>query len=296
VLLLLAVAVSIVALAPAAGSQPSEKFAFGFPAWSHDGTRIALVGRIQSGDSYLYVMNADGSDLHKIDTKRPNLPDGVGWPSWSPKDDRIAFSDIDTAEGYCCYISSLWRIGSDGRGLIRLVGNAITPAWSPGGRRIAYSEAHETSGSVIHVIRPDGSDDRVAAAPGDYESYGDPTWSPDGERLAFWVGMAPDSGTEPSGIGIISDYGAKPTFRLQGHSVSALAWSPLGREIAFVEDGIVSLINVRTNRVKRLRPGFTPTWSPDGKRIAFVRPAFYGWSIYVMNRDGSRVRLLLRGS
>lgn len=190
---------------------------------------------------------------------------------------------------------SLWRIDSDGGGLIRLVRGAYSPAWSPGGRRIAYFDPAVTSGSRIHVIRPDGTDDRIAAAPDEHSSYSRPTWSPDGQRLAFSVSSAPDSSLGPSGIGITHDYGAKPMFLLHGHYLGNLAWSPSGREIAFEEGGVISLIYLRTGRVKRLRSGSRPSWSPDGKQLAFAS-YFMGGSIYVMNRDGSRLRLLLKGS
>jgi Tol biopolymer transport system component len=311
-LAVIVMAISIVALAPAAGSQPSQGFLFIDPAWSHDGKRIALTGRDGSGSAYLFVMNADGSNLHRIDTSRPNVPDEVGWPSWSPNDDRITFSTVDAERSG--YIYSVWVVNSDGGGLRRVVPDAVGPAWSPGGRRIAYSEfGGDTSpGYIIRVVSPDGRDDRIVALPGDRDSqsYFGPTWSPDGERLAFaWYSFEHDStGDRPAvasaldidpnarGLGIISDYLAPPKFLLRGHSVSDPAWSPSGREIAFVYEGSVWLISLRTRRVTRLQSGVNPTWSPDGKRIAFVRGDFYGGSIYVMNRDGSHVRLLLQAS
>ena len=94
-LLLIAAGVSLVLLAPAAGSQ-SQKIYFGWPSWSHDGKRIVLAGQLASGESNLFVMNADGSGLHEIDTTGIDQPSGgaleyLGSPTWSPGDDRIAF-------------------------------------------------------------------------------------------------------------------------------------------------------------------------------------------------------------
>ena len=115
-------AVSLVAFAPAAGSQPREKLFFWEPAWSHDGRQIALVGLTEGYDrSYLLVMNADGTNLHQIDTtgldQHPSFEQRIGSPTWSPRDDRIAFWAGPDAQGN----PSLWRINSAGGGLIRLV-------------------------------------------------------------------------------------------------------------------------------------------------------------------------------
>jgi Tol biopolymer transport system component len=303
------VAVSIVAFAPAAGSQPmSVTLAFGYPSWSHDGNRIALTGRFANGDTHLFVMNADGSGLREIDTTgdpSPYWKDYVSFPSWSPHDDQIAFSNADPeldAAGQFMgfYTTSVWVIRSDGRGLRRLVRDASAPAWSPGGARIAYTTVDELAASAIHVIRPDGTDDRTAAAPDGDQSYFDPTWSPDGERLAFAVGPAPDTGSSTYGLGISHGYGARPRLLLSGHPrrpatrAYGPAWSPSGREIAFTDSDGIALLDLRTERVKHLLRGYFPSWSPDGKRIVFVTGAFYGGSLYMINRDGSHLRLLLR--
>ncbi len=59
------------------------------PAWAPDGSRIAFLHQVgSSGDSQIYVMNADGSNV----VQRTN----AGWynpsPPWSPDGTRIAFS------------------------------------------------------------------------------------------------------------------------------------------------------------------------------------------------------------
>jgi Tol biopolymer transport system component len=60
------------------------------------------------------------------------------------------------------------------------------------------------------------------------------------------------------------------------------AWSPDGREIAFVHrssasgsDGVLELRNLKTHRVVRLLRGSDPAWSPSGRQLAFRAPVQY---------------------
>lgn len=80
------------------------------------------------------------------------------------------------------------------------------------------------------------------------------------------------------------------------HQDVAPAWSPDGRQIAFVsdrEDGNeeIYVMNRDGTEIGRLTYNSCsddwPTWSPDGTRIAFMSDCGGNWDIYVMNADGS---------
>ena len=298
--LVAAVASTLSLAAAAASALPQPNLAFGYPAWSSDGRRIALVGRIPAGDWYLFVVNADGSGLRRIDTtgidEHPRWPEGIAFPSWSPNGEQIAFAA--QAAGH---LPSVWVIGVGGGGLRRVARNGIDPAWSPFGRKIAFSRGEETAPSWINVVNPDGTGLRRVTRVTHSESYWSPSWSPDGERLVFASGLAPDGGGGAPGLGIVRDYGGRITFLLRDRHPREPAWSPAGREIAFADEATdgsgrslgwrtISVLDLETRRVARFRRGDSPTWSPDGSRIAFARAG----SIYVMKRDGSGVRLVLR--
>ena len=63
-------------------------------------------------------------------------------------------------------------------------------------------------------------------------------------------------------------------------------WSPNGKEIAFVRNGHLHVVNLRSGSVRSLTAGGhnrpdvqDPVWSPDGRRIVFARRDGRLWSV-----------------
>jgi len=164
--------------------------------------------------------------------------------------------------------------------------------------RIAFSAGahpHED----VYVVNADGSGlRRLTDDPGaDF----DPSWSPDGRRIAYrHEGGGGDATAE---IYVMNADGSQKRnlTRRPGQDHSP-AWSPDGRRIAFasVRGGPMPSIWVmnadgsKQRRVSRVS-GEYPAWSPDGRKIAFDRNRFgpTGWDIWVMNGDGSHLRPLI---
>jgi len=117
----------------------------------------------------------------------------------------------------------------------------------------------------------------VAAADSETVTWGatDPTWSPDGQRLAFSlfgsIWQAPADGGEARQISASPGYDAHPS------------WSPRGDKIVFVRgrfapfgripnvSGALTIVDVETGQERELETpnptAGTPVWSPDGSRI-----------------------------
>jgi Tol biopolymer transport system component len=104
------------------------------PAWSPDGKLIAYDYR-PAGYSIreIWVVRANGSDPRQV----TRLRQVSALPTWSPKDDRIAFQSNVHGSHF-----EIYSIALDGSGLNRETNSSIDtidPAWSPGGKTIAFS-------------------------------------------------------------------------------------------------------------------------------------------------------------
>ena len=151
--------------------------------------------------------------------------------------------------------SQIFRVRSDGTELVQLTSDGVNsePAWAPDGSRIAF--VRDQGGTDIYVMNADGSN--VVRRTYDGRSSS-PAWSPDGTRIAF----------------------------------SSLRDGHFGIYVMRVDEDWWNPAHLGFDR------GYNayPAWSPDGGRIAFVsdsRAFDFLYDLYVMNADGSDVRLLL---
>ncbi len=129
----------------------------------------------------------------------------------------------------------------------------------------------------------------------------DPTWSPDGETLA-WVSVR-DANLEIYTVPLTDDVDFANANRLTRSSARDwyVAWSPDGTQIAFNnnEGGIenIYLMDVATGDVTQLTDdeeenSLHPFWSMDGEMLYFVREDEMALQVFQMNPDGSDMRPL----
>jgi Tol biopolymer transport system component len=170
---------------------------------------------------------------------------------------------------------------------------------------------------AVYVMDPDGSNPREIDADG--AQYLKPAWSPDGQRLAV-VRVERHGDRLDEAIYVMNADGTDLTrvhsTGLQVQSVLQLAWSPDGKELAFIRldwrarDGVyhesealmeLVVMNADGTDLHPLTDGSTQvssfSWSPDGTRIAYtaqylVTETRFAYDLFVMKADGTGVRQL----
>jgi hypothetical protein len=152
----------------------------------------------------------------------------------------------------------------------------------------------------IFIADPDGSGAKRIA------SGQNPSWSPDGKRIAFAATHCDYYYGCSSRLGIIDpETTHSVSHSIGGHRIETPAWSPDGQLIAYTElvnealyvfpPGGGMPIHVSIPGATRVRE---PSWSPDAKKIAVACLVSFGnYDICVINRDGSGLtRLVQRAS
>jgi TolB protein len=157
------------------------------PRFTPGGDHIIFT-RCQPHDGVcaIWAMRADGTHKRAL-TPYVHGPSNEAvdfGPSVSPDGKSIAFTRF-FADGFLARIFIIHADGSDPHPVTppRLEGGA--PDWSPTGHRIAFNSNAARNGSSIFTMRPDGSDIRRITP--DRFPHNDvlPTFSPQGDRIAF---------------------------------------------------------------------------------------------------------------
>jgi Tol biopolymer transport system component len=263
------------AVNPTPGGTPSDPIQLserpGEPvAWSSDGSKLliwrtsdfpnaSLSGREE--DQFwtgLFVLNADGTETrlsvgHFIKGLVSHViggptPDEAGG-SFSPDGSQVVYSD-----------------------------DTVRPASGGGWRRVLASG--------IYVVQAEGGTPQLLHESAT-ETVSAPTFSPDGEQIAYFDGYG-DMGTS---IWVMNADGsdARELAAVKGLWPVSLVWSPDGSRLAFSAgpgrwvwvvgadgSGLTSVIS----------HGVNPHWSPDGSRIAYE----HRHTLEIARPDGTHVQ------
>lgn len=230
------------------------------PSWSPDGGKIAFASFLSNDDEDAgRLINDRGVSEATVIKVASNLP---LYGSFEPPSSSWSFWN-GTATAY--EATSLNTINTEKNLVLR-------PSWSPDGTRIAY-QSDETGNQIeyltffpwigsydqryqIYVMDADGSNN-VCLVDDDLSKF-NPSWSPDGSKIAYSVmEYDPNDNLLPISTSI--------------YVVNADGTNPVKIMEEELEDSDVSC-----------------SWSPDGTKIAYsIRDEETRSKIYVMNADGS---------
>ncbi len=249
------------------------------PRWSPSGEWLAFRKDVQ-----VWLIRADGSDLHPIDKRGP-----VSVFAWSSVENRLAY----VAGSGILRLEVINADGTDPATLIPLsictVGILGRIAWSPDGRWIAYGWREELTYQGLWKISADGeerSELYVSGAP----EKGDATlagWSlDDGQYILFWQGEMLSASMLADGVALYSlpAGGGEPTKLVDTVLVhdDFLAPAPQGDRLAVTAGGYratwtnkrVAVVEVDGGEPTWLTDesvaAFSPAWSPEGVYLAYA--------------------------
>jgi Tol biopolymer transport system component len=203
-------------------------------AWSPDGRTLAFVLPGQFLRTDVYTVNGEGSGLRMV------AKDAYG-PSWSPNGERLLIAR--DADGVRADLETVGFDGARARRLTRQGIGVFAPAWSPTGARIAFLGNDD----ALYVVDADGRNRRRFA--GRFGTH--LSWSPDGSTLAFEIrGISPDLNADIGTVDVGT--GKRRTLTHDPDDEFAPAWSPDGRQIAYVANTDIWLMDADGGHQRRL--------------------------------------------
>src|SRR6266508_4623457 len=196
---------------------------------------------------------------------------------------------------------TIYLVKADGSGRHRLpmrrhryISNV---AWSPDAREIAFDQ-NEDGYSSIWVVRTGGGHAR-RLTPG--VEFGGPVWSPDGRTMLLihrYNGLYSIKVRANSPRRLVPVIGGRQALAEWkfGDSSTTVAWSPNGKQIAFLTRTELWVMKADGTGRRMLlqapdRTNRDIAWSPDGRRLAMARHDG-DWEIFVVNLDGGGTREL----
>ncbi|MBE5315116.1 MAG: PD40 domain-containing protein [Xanthomonadales bacterium] len=230
------------------------------PRFDATGRHIIFSSSRAANDFEIYRMNADGSGVVRL----TSVAGADEEPAFSPDGIRIAF--LGTRPSMNGFRRNVWVMDADGSNPLRLTtsqgfnGQANNPVFNRDGTRIAFDTVRDIltgNNRDIYSIRTDGTDEVRLTTTAGIDM--EATYSPDGSRIVF-ISYRDGAATN----------GEIYTMRADG-----------------TDPQRITRTTFRESR---------PIFSPDGAQIVFMADYDGSLQLHAMNRDGTGLRQITRGT
>ncbi len=231
---------------------------------------------LQSVNTDLYVMPADGSTAPQVLLKRADPKEDFFNPVWSPDGKYIYYShlipDLSGGRKYTNYQYDLERVAYPGGQPEKILDSAFWPRLSPDGSKLAYvSFVPSTNSNDLYMANADGSQPKLVMPAGAFFAVDAPLFSPDGQTILF------------SAVG-------EP-------QVSSLSWLDQLLGVQVAEAHTVPSdwwsVSIKSGKAQQLThingTGLYADFAPDGQHVAFTSIT----GLFVMRPDGSNLIQLI---
>jgi Tol biopolymer transport system component len=213
-------------------------------------------------------------------------------PYWSPDGSKVIYEKVDFAHRAQNSPLYSWDTNYDYRY------TDVFPNFSKDGKLVVTDK---DSDSGISIMDGDGSNKIKVFTPTGGDVAFMPTWSPDGQWIAFgYGGFLQSRKTSPAKIMMIRRDGTGLKALTEGMPNAGFpSFSPDGKKIVYRSWGAdndgLRILNLEDNSVKILTTDYDnlPFWSPDGSLISFTRKHDgNNFDIYTIRPDGTSLRQL----
>jgi serine/threonine protein kinase len=236
----------------------------------------------RSGSAQIWLMNIDGSGLHRISA----IDQGACQPKWSPDGLQIVFISPCKRNMTSYLDANLFIMNADGSGITpfpSVPGGDYDPSWSPDGEKIAFTSLRNGGVPGIFIITRDGNTVH-SLVEDETRAISQPAWSPDGKEIAYV--------NSDNRIWVMDTLGENRHILTIGegdYQTSGPAWSPDGSVVIFTRAFITAPVgSTQLMAVQYTETGEVPIKVPNSLLVSDATYSFDGyWLLFTSWFSGS---------
>lgn len=224
------------------------------PAWSPDGTKLAYASD-KSGSQDIYIRDLKSGK----ETRATHLPGAEVAPVWSNDGQQIAF--LTQADE----VAILTVASGETRTVMKGLNRPGKVSWSPDNKTLALAALHNARNQLLTIDIESGATRYQEIARGrSFSTRGDdgPVWSADGKNIVFSMGSVLWSAAVDAN-GILQ---GQPK-RLTSHASDAPSLSRDGKRLLYLNNGVLTLLDLTSNTSQALDTGITWQQNPPKQRV-----------------------------